>query len=127
MRFNRTTRAFAWALIAQFSIAALPQPAFGAMVSTETALAAEQRQETIDRLQALMMRDDVQEQLVHLGVDTEQARERVASLTDTELQRLQHRMDELPAGAGALEVVGIVFVVLLILELVGVTNVFENF
>ena len=51
---------------------------------------------------------------------------RVAALSTEELRQLKLQIDELPAG-GLLAVIGVVFVVLLILELVGVTNIFNNF
>jgi hypothetical protein len=76
---------------------------------------------------AALDREAVQAQLVSLGVDPADAKARVAALSDAELQRLDGRLAELPAGAGVIEVVGIVFVVLLILELVGVTDIFKSF
>lgn len=79
-----------------------------------------------DQLQAALQREDVRARLVDLGVDPAQAGARVAAMTPAEAQRLQARIDSLPAGAGALEVIGIVFLVLLILELVGVTNIFHK-
>jgi hypothetical protein len=49
-------------------------------------------------------------------------------LSDSELEVLQQRMDTLPAGAdSALTVLGIVLLVLLVLELVGVTDIFKSF
>ena len=42
-------------------------------------------------------------------------------------RQLAQQIEELPAGAGLIEVVGIVFVVLIVLELVGVTDVFKAF
>jgi hypothetical protein len=54
----------------------------------------------------------------------------VEALSARELNLLAQHIDELPAGAGAegvLAVIGVVFIVLLILELVGVTNVFSRF
>jgi hypothetical protein len=60
-------------------------------------------------------------------VDPVAASERVAALTDEELRYLDGRLAELPAGAGVVEVIGIVFVVLLILELVGVIDIFKSF
>jgi hypothetical protein len=71
-------------------------------------------------------REAVQAQLVVLGVDPGAAIERVAALTDDELRSLDGRLASLPAGAGVLEVIGVVFVVLLILEVVGVINVFRR-
>ena len=47
-------------------------------------------------------------------------------MTPDELARLSRGLDELPAGAGALEVIGVVFLVLLLLELVGVIDIFKK-
>jgi hypothetical protein len=53
---------------------------------------------------------------------------RLARLTDSELRTLADRIDQAPAaGADILAVIGVVFVVLLILEAVGVIDVFKKF
>jgi hypothetical protein len=70
----------------------------------------------------------VRDQLIRLGVDPNAAAARIAALSDSELQQLEARMAELPAGAdGALTVLGILLLVLLVLELLGVTDVFKSF
>ena len=68
----------------------------------------------------------VAERLVDLGVAPELVRSRVSALTYAELSQLDQRLDELPAGAGGLALIGAVFVVLPILELVGVINIFNK-
>lgn len=97
-----------------------------AMVGTQSAVSTEQRAEYISDIKGWLDQDGVQQQLVELGVDPANASERVAAMTTEELQTLHQQIEELPAGAGVIEVIGIVFVVLLILELVGVTNVFSG-
>lgn len=73
-------------------------------------------------------RQDVRAQLASLGVDPDEARARVAALSDTEIVRLDQRIADLPAGEGAVgAVVGallIVFLVLLFTDLLGLTDVF---
>ena len=64
--------------------------------------------------------------LEQLGVDPLAADARIAALTDQELQLLATDLENLPAGGSALGVVGIVFIVLLILELVGVIDIFNK-
>ena len=59
-------------------------------------------------------------------MDPDAAGLRIAALTDSELTQLQHHLNDLPAGSNALAVLGVVFLVLIILELVGVTNVFSK-
>jgi hypothetical protein len=103
------------------------QPVSAAIISTQTALASEQRAGEVARIQQFLDRDDVQAQLIEMGVEPAAAQERVAALTDAELARIAQHLDQLPAGGSVIAVVGIVFVVLLILELVGVTNIFTNF
>lgn len=104
-----------------------PGLASAAMIGTETLATQSLRADTESRVQALLARDDVQAQLVAWGVDADKARERAAAMSDAELQRVASVLDQQPAGGGVLVIIGVVFVVLLILELVGVTNVFSKF
>ncbi|MCI0517576.1 MAG: PA2779 family protein [Woeseiaceae bacterium] len=106
----------------------LLQSASGAVVSTESAMQMSQRTAQIERVSALLAEQQVRDQLIRYGVDPQDATLRVAALSDSELQALDQKISELPAGAnGALEVIGIVMLVLLILELVGVTDIFKSF
>ena len=53
--------------------------------------------------------------------------DRLASLSDPELASLSQRMQDIPAGGdGLLVVIGLTFVVLIILELVGVIDIFKR-
>lgn len=106
--------------------ASFPVTTSAALVGTERALAASQQSARADQVAAFLDREEVARELARYGVAPEQARARVAALSEEELARLATEIDALPAGAGVLEVVGIVFVVLLILELVGVTNIFTS-
>ncbi len=101
------------------------QYASAGVVGTQAAIQGQERSDRIDRINAVLARDNVQQQLIRFGVDPADAAQRIASLSDRELAELEQRMDELPAGAGALEVLGIVLLVLLVLELLGVTDVFK--
>lgn len=76
-------------------------------------------------VERFLIREDVQAQLEAFGVAPAEAAERAARLSPTELATLQQRIETLPAG-GIVEVIGVVFVVLIVLELVGVTNVFTS-
>jgi hypothetical protein len=104
------------------------QTAGAGIISTEAALELQERNQRIERINSVLARDNVQQQLIAFGVDPAAALERIASLSDSELEVLQQRMDTLPAGAdSALTVLGIVLLVLLVLELVGVTDIFKSF
>jgi len=96
------------------------------VISTQQALSADARAAVEGDVRNALARDDVRQAMVRLGADPLQADARVASLSDAELIKLQGQLDRLPAGGDALAVIGIVFIVLLILELTGVTNIFNR-
>ena len=96
------------------------------MIDIQTAVEHELAITQVDRAQDALNQQHVQDQLEMLGIDPEAAQQRLASLTGEEIALLDQRLHEMPAGAGALEVIGVVFLVLLILELVGVINIFQK-
>lgn len=97
-----------------------------AVITTQQALSVESRQLLVGEVQAKLAREEVRQAMVELGVDPVQAQLRVASLSDQELARLDGQLDSLPAGGGALALIGAVFVVLLILELTGIIDIFKR-
>ncbi len=102
------------------------QPATAAVISTETLITdAAQQQAAGSAVDQLLARDDVRAQLIGLGVDPAQVQDRIAALSPAELAKLNQQIGEMPAGAGFFVVVGILFVVLLILELLGITHIFS--
>lgn len=104
------------------------QTAHAAIITTDQAIAVSDRSQQIERINTVLARDSVQEVLVGFGVDPADAMARVDSLTPAELQTLEQRLAELPAGGvGVVEVVGIVAIVLIVLELLNVTNFFTEF
>ena len=79
------------------------------------------------KVESFMLREDVQKQLTLMGIDSTEAESRVASLSDEEIRKMAGRLDELPAGEGVGSIVGamlIVFLVLLVTDLLGLTDVF---
>jgi hypothetical protein len=102
-------------------------PAQASMIGTAQQLQHSERAEHISKVQQFMARDDVRSQMVALGVSPDAAALRVDGMTDSELQQLSQRIDHAPAGGdGVLVILGVVFLVLIILELVGVTNIFNS-
>ena len=97
--------------------------AWAGVVSTGQVLQQEAAIDTASLVSALD-REELREQLVDMGVDPEQAKLRIAALDDEQIGAIQANMDALPTGGGVLEVVLAVLVVLVILDLVGVTNIF---
>jgi hypothetical protein len=101
------------------------QPVANASIIGTDDLVAEQ-QSVIERdtLLSALERDDVKQMLVQKGVDPENAKQRVASLTDEEVIALNEQLDDLPAGSGVVGAVVFVFLVLLVTDILGYTDVF---
>lgn len=115
-------------LLLSLVMSSLNNVAFARVITTEAALAIQQHEDSIERVGRFLMREDVQAALVRMGVDQSQAIERVQALTPSELAQLERHLNELPAGGtGIVEILGIVVIVLIVLELLGVTNVFTRF
>ena len=62
--------------------------------------------------------------LMELGVDEGIAKQRVAALSDAELNSLATQLDELPAGGDILGTAVFVFLVLLVTDILGFTDIF---
>jgi len=104
---------------AQFSVAGV--------VSSSEVINAEMKGERISRVEAFIARADVAEQLQRFGVSTDLVAQRVQNMSDAELLELVDGIENQVAGSDALGVIGAVFLVLMILELVGVTDIFKSF
>ena len=98
--------------------------AHAGMVGTEAVVNAAQAQQDRKRLHSALSRDDVQAQLLARGVDPAQVQARVDSLTDEEMQTLATNMDQMPAGGSVVGALVLIFLVLLVTDLLGLTNVF---
>lgn len=109
-------------------LSAAPAPTYAALVSTDTVIAASAAEADRARVAAFMARDDVQSQMRALGVSPDEAHARVAALSDAEVSRIAGRIDTMPAGGDALGVIVgaavLVFIVLLITDIAGLTKVF---
>ena len=103
-------------------------PGFAGMVSTDQVVKQETDKDSRDRVSKFLEREDVRKQLRQLGVDPKEAAERVNSLSDAEVAQIVGKLDTLPAGQSALgAVLGaviIVFLVLLVTDILGLTNIF---
>jgi hypothetical protein len=117
--------AISFLLVSALLSLSLGAPAQAAMLGTEQLIAAETSQQQRAYVQELMDRVEVRQQLMAHGVDPAEASARVDAMTDTEVQTLVTQLEDLPAGAGVLGVLAFVLIVLLITDLLGVTNVYN--
>ena len=99
-------------------------PLQAAMLSTEQVIAKQSGSSNSDTLRATLAREDVHQQLVELGVDPQRAEQRIAKLSDSQIALLNQRLEELPAGGDALGLIVLIFLVFVITDAVGATDIF---
>lgn len=121
---QRTQRPLAWLLSALLVLMPV-MSAQAAMLGTDTLITSAETQQSTAGLQQLLEREDAQQQLLALGVSPEQVRERVASLSDSELARINQGIDTLNAGGDSvLGILLLIFIVFVITDVLGATNIF---
>jgi hypothetical protein len=103
------------------------QVAPAGMIGTAYMLDDESRAASVSRIEILLAREDVARQLKAFGVNPAMVAERLNGLSYAELLEFEGRLDSQVAGGDIIGLIGAVFVVLLILELVGVTDIFKSF
>lgn len=129
---ERIRRFLSILLILSLGNLTLIQTAQAAMLSTEQVAqaahsapdkAGEQALSSHERLDAMLARAEVQAELQRYGVTEDQARERIAALTDEEAAALLKHVDDAPAG-GIIGAILLIFFVLLLTDILGLTKVF---
>jgi uncharacterized membrane protein (Fun14 family) len=123
---NRSRNSLVAALATSLVAVSLQSAAYGGVISTQQYLTAVDREATRARIDAVLAREEVRDQLERYGVDPAMTDARIAALTDQELEQLATDLENMPAGGSVLAVVGVVFIVLLILELTGVIDIFNK-
>jgi hypothetical protein len=105
----------------------LQTPATAGIVSTADAITVVHQQSDLATVRSVLARDDVRGRMLELGVDPAEVDGRLAALTPAELSRLAGNIQQAPAGGdSALAILGIVFLVLLVLELTGTIDIFKK-
>lgn len=116
---------FVHTLITALVFVGFTQTVQAAIISTEQVVTAAAAQQNRAKINATFDRADVQAEMQKMGITAEEAKARVASLTDAETASITHRVDAIPAGGdGIVGALVFVFVVLLVTDILGLTKVF---
>jgi len=127
---KRVARGVSPFVIASFTVGSMPAMAtpsavVDGLVTTQEVVDVDQASADRERIVELLSRDEVHNQLIAQGVDSAQVEERIAALSDQEVREMNERLDQMPAGAsGVVGALFAVFVILLVTDLLGLTNVF---
>lgn len=124
--FRKSQRLISSLLIVMMLSLGVSRVSLAGIVTTSELVNA--RQTVIERQQVRdwLARDEVRNQLTAMGVDVKAAQARVDSMTAQEVHTMAERMDQMPAGAGVLEAAVLVLLILILLDIAGVTDIFPN-
>jgi len=95
------------------------------MLSTQTYIHYQQQTYSQQRLLTALQSEDLQQQLLDMGVEPDAVTERVASLTNAEIAQLNQQLAEEPAGSGVVGVLLTVFIVFVITDALCATDIFS--
>jgi len=104
------------------------QSAWAAMIGTESIINVDRSQSPRDYLNNLLAREDIRAALISQGIDPQEAKARIDSFSDAEVNDIVNKLDQLPAGGGALETILIiaflVFAIFVVTDIAGYTDIF---
>jgi hypothetical protein len=86
----------------------------------------QQTQQTYDKAALLqtIQRADVQQQLLALGVNSADIENRISQMTGAEIAQLNQQINELPAGGDILGLLVLLFIIFVITDVIGATDIF---
>jgi len=120
-KFRRNTALIMILLMSLFQV----QISQAAMVSTNNAIQMQQLQMDRAEILDLFAQDNLRSQLTQMGVDANAASDRIANMTDAEIMQLNERLKDMPAGEGVGGVLLVVFIVFVITDVLGATDIFS--
>jgi len=116
---------FVHTMITALVFVGFTQSVQAAIVSTEQVVTAANAEQARAKVAATFERADVQAELQKMGVSTDEARARVAAMSDAEAASVANKIDSLPAGGdGIIGAIVFIFVLLLVTDILGLTKVF---
>lgn len=99
-------------------------PLQAAMVDNNQLIAESEQQITKQEVLSQLDRQDVQDRLVAMGVDMDDAKQRIDQMSEQELAQIAQDFEEMPAGSGIIGAMVVIFVVLVVTDMLGATDVF---
>ncbi|HJV52732.1 MAG TPA: PA2779 family protein [Noviherbaspirillum sp.] len=121
---QKMKRLFVYFLLCAFGWGGFTQTVQAAIIGTDQIQAASAAQQNRARIAAALDRPEVLSQLEQMGVSKADAQARVAALTDEEAATMASQIDSLPAGGDIVGALLVVFFVLLVTDILGLTKVF---
>lgn len=105
-------------------VSTLSTTAQAAMIPTQDLVTSESRESTRAQVLAILDQEQARDAMLTLGVDPADVEQRVGEMSTEELQAFNAQVEDMQAGGSVVGFVVLVFVVLIVLDLLGTTNIF---
>ncbi len=108
-------------------LSGLSQSVSAAMIGTESITNVDRGPSPRDYLNNLLAREDIQAALISQGIDPQEAKARIDSLSDAEVNDIVDKLDQLPAGGvlGTILIIAfLVFAIFVVTDIAGYTDIF---
>ncbi len=115
-----------YSMIVSMLFLSFQAPAMADIVGTQELAMQVELQLQRDDVRDLMARDDVRSALLGYGVTQADVDTRIDNLSSSELLQIQTQLGDLPAGGDALSAVLTVLLILILLDVLGVTDIFPR-
>ena len=120
-KLQRTTALLLVMMMGFFQV----QTAQAALVTTDSAIQSQQLQMDRAEMIDLFAQENLRDQLTQMGVDANAAADRIANMTDAEIAQLNESLQHAPAGEGVVGVLLTLFIVFIITDALGATDVYN--
>jgi hypothetical protein len=112
-------------LLLALSLVVLPiGPAQAALIGNGQIINEVQSDLNRSEILHILDREAAHQQLIALGVSPDMVKERVAQMTDAEVAQLNQHLADLPAGGDIWGVLLLLFIVFIITDMLGATDIF---
>ncbi|MDX1303083.1 DUF6627 family protein [Photobacterium sp.] len=95
-----------------------------AIITTDEAIQVQQNDINREYILSMLQKDELQQHLADYGLDAQLAAERVSHMSDAEIALLNERLNEMPAGEGVVGTIVLIFIVFIITDALGATDIF---
>jgi len=111
-------------LLLSIALLTMTSSAQAAMITNDIVIAQSQQQDARNELVRTVQREDVRQQLLDLGVSPAVVEDRINMMTPEEIAHLNQQIADLPAGGDVLGVLLVIFIVFVITDIIGATDIF---
>ena len=111
-------------LLLSIALLTMTSSAQAAMITNDIVIAQSQQQDARNELVRTVQREDVRQQLLDRGVSPAAVEDRINMMTPEEIAHLNQQIADLPAGGDVLGVLLVIFIVFVITDIIGATDIF---